>query len=190
MKLENEKRSKEELSSIEIQGYASMGQLKLMQIYQTIFNKKVAQLLVTEKELTQTDFMKKLIKENIKKNRITLINYNDCIDFEELNKDNDTLAAEIMLYCGGNRLIILGKDYEGFKDKDGQLIEKISSITEEHYSNCKGKSKTGNGGFKTKLDAAKKILENNKELIIANINSHLKDIISGKAKRTLFSAGG
>lgn len=186
MKLENEKRTKEQLTAVELQGYASIGQIKLMEIYQRVFTKNLAQLLVTEKELTQTDSMKNLLLENFRKNRITLINYNDCIDFEELSKDNDTLAAEIMLYSGGDRLIILGKDYHGFNDLNGKLIEQINAIKLEHYTYCNGKSKIGNGGFKTKLDAAKKILENNKELIIANINSTLADILSGKAKRTLF----
>ena len=186
MKLENEKKSKEELSSVELQGYASIGQLKLMEIYGKVFTKQVAQLLVTERELKQTDSMKKLIIENLRKNRITLINYNDCVDFEELSRDNDTLAADIMIYSGGDRLIILGKDYDGFNDSEGKLIEHLEDISEVHYACCKGKSKTGNGGFKTKLDAAKKILDNNKELIIANINSNLLDIMTGKARRTLF----
>ena len=37
MKIENEKKTKEELSSVELQGYASVGQLKLMEIYKSLF---------------------------------------------------------------------------------------------------------------------------------------------------------
>lgn len=183
---EHENKDKKELSSTELQGYASLGQVMLMDFYKGLFTRNVCQLLITEREIQQTDAIKNLIMENLAKRRLTLINYNDSIDFEEIRKDNDTLAAEVMLYAGGDRLIILGHDYEGFRDGSGQLIRRVSNIEERHYCYCNGKSRQGNGGFKTKLDAAKQILAQNKELIISNINFNLEDIINGKAKRTLF----
>ena len=186
MARENEQRSKSELSSVELQGYASTGQIYLMDLYKSLFRKNVSQLLVTERELTQAESISKLIAENAMKNRVTLVNYNDCIDFEEIRKDNDTLAADIMLACGGDRLVILGSDYDGFKDSHGKLIERVYSIDDSLYSHCNGKSKQGNGGFQTKLDAAKKVLAADKELIISNLNFRLEDIINGNARRTLF----
>jgi len=186
MARENEQRSKSELSSVELQGYASTGQIYLMDLYKSLFRKNVSQLLVTERELAQAESISKLIAENAMKNRVTLVNYNDCIDFEEIRKDNDTLAADIMLACGGDRLVILGSDYDGFKDSRGQLIERVYSIDDSLYANCNGKSKQGNGGFQTKLDAAKKVLAADKELIISNLNFRLEDIINGNARRTLF----
>jgi len=187
MILEKEKRKKEELKSVELQGYASFGQLYLMDLYKRLFRKKiVAQLLVTEKEIIMPGCIERLVRENANKNRVTLINYNDGVDFEEVKKDNDTLAAEIMLSCDADRLIILGNDYDGFRDNESNLIERVKSVDENIYAYCNGKSKYGSGGFKTKLDAAKKILEADKEMIISNIQYNLEDIIRGLARRTLF----
>lgn len=186
MHTENEKRNKDQLSATKLQGYASLGQLLLMDFYRSLFSKRICQVLVTEKELKQTEGIKNLILENILAKRLTLINYNDSVDFEEIRKDNDTLAAEVMLHCGGDRLIILGHNYDGLRNSSGELVERVSDIDERLYSYCNGKSKQGNGGFKTKLDAARDILAQNKELIISNISSNLEDIINGKAKRTLF----
>ncbi|MEI7718320.1 MAG: hypothetical protein WCI72_00505 [archaeon] len=183
---EEETRNKDQLSSTELQGYASLGQKILMDFYGKLFKKNICQILVTEKELKQTEEIRNLIIENLKKGRLTLINYNDSIDFEEIKKDNDTLAAEIMLSCKGDRLIILGHDYDGLKNGSGELVERVYEINNEVYSYCNGKSKHGNGGFKTKLDAAKTILSQDKELIISNVNSNLEEIINGTAKRTLF----
>jgi glutamate 5-kinase len=186
MQSEHEKRDKNELSAQELQGYASLGQVFLMDLYKNLFTRNISQLLVTEQELSQGDSIRELLFENLRKGRLTLINYNDCIDFEELRKDNDTLAAEVMLYSRGDRLIILGEDYDGFKDSSGNLIERVRFIDDSIYAHCNGKSKLGNGGFRTKLDAAKRILEQDKEMIISNINSSLQDIIDGRARRTLF----
>jgi len=186
MTQEKERRSKEELSLIELQGYAGIGQIYLMELYKRVFTKRVSQLLLTEKQLSEGNSIKNLLLENIAKNRITLINYNDCIDFEGLKKNNDTLAAEIMLICGGKRLIILGRDYSGFKDSQGELISRVSEINDSLYEHCNGKSKQGNGGFKTKLDAAKILLEKDLEMIVSNINYNLEEIIAGRVKMTLF----
>jgi glutamate 5-kinase len=186
MARENKQRSKEQLTAQELQGYAGTGQIYLMDLYKSLFTRNVAQLLVTEKELGQTESIRNLLLENAAKNRVTLVNYNDCVDFEELRKDNDTLAADIMLACEGDRLIILGNDYDGFRDCNGTLIERVQVIDDSLYSHCNGKSKQGNGGFKTKLDAAKKILENNKQMIVSNVNYSLDDIIHGRVRRTLF----
>ena len=184
--LEKDSRNKSEMSAKELQGYASLGQIELMELYKSIFRKQVAQLLVTEKELKQEKYIRELIYHNLSKNRITLINYNDCVDFEEIRKDNDSLAAEVMLHCYGDILIILGNDYNGFRDSSGNLIERVYSIDSNLYDCCKGKSKQGTGGFATKLDAARMILEKNKTMIVSNINYHLEDILNGTAKRTLF----
>ena len=186
MYYEHETRSKDQLSAMELQGYASFGQLLLMDFYRSLLKGRICQVLVTERDLQKTEAIKNLIAQNLLQKRITLVNYNDSTDFEEIRKDNDTLAAEVMLHCNGTRLIILGHNYDGFRNSSGELVERVYGINETLYGYCNGKSRQGNGGFKTKLDAAKDILAQNKELIISNVNSTLEDIISGKAKRTLF----
>ncbi len=186
MMSERDYRSKEELSSVELQGYATAGQFYLMVLYKAFFGRSIAQILVTEKDLLNTEKIKSLVRENAKRDRITLINYNDGVDFEEVKKDNDTLAAELMLACDADRLIILGHDYDGLRDNEGNLVERVTSIGEKEYSYCNGKSKYGNGGFRTKLDAAKMILDRDKEMIISNVGNCLEDVIRGLTERTLF----
>ncbi len=183
---EREKRSKEQLTVQELQGYAGVGQIYLTQFYRELAGHGVAQMLVTERDLDNAESLRNLLIHNCDNHRLTLINYNDCVDFEEIRKDNDNLAADIMLACNGDRLIILGSDYDGLRDSNGDLIERVKAIDSSKYNLCNGKSKYGNGGFKTKLDAARKILAADKEMIVSNIRSSLQDILDGKAKRTLF----
>jgi len=183
-RLENEKRSNDEINLVELQGYASIGQIALMRLYQKLFNRKVSQILLTSSDLRYANNLKALIEENVRKNRITIINYNDTTDFSQLRKDNDVLSAKILSYIGADSLIILGK-YNGFYDKD-KLIRRVRKIDKETYKLCNGKSKHGTGGFRTKLKAAEIVLKNNKKMIIGNINQNLSKLVNGGAERTIF----
>lgn len=182
---EKETKHNSELSNVELQGYSSVGQRILMDLCAQYFSKNVAQILVTMEDMKHENHLKELISENIKKNRISIVNYNDSIDFMELRKDNDTLAAELAVYSDADRLIILG-NYDGFIDKNGNLIERVYKIDNDMYALCNGKSDDGLGGFMTKLDAAKIMLKYNKEVIIGNVNYAINDLIEGNVKRTLF----
>jgi len=175
---EGEKRTKEELDDYEKQGYASVGQPILINLYKKIFNKNVAQILPTRADLEKSDYVKRLIHQNLKKDRISVVNYDDCLDFEQINKDNDTMASTLAVYSGADRLILLGH-YDGFMDNKGNLVNYISNITDEHRSYCNGKSNSGNGGFDTKLLAAKEVTENGIPMYIGNINSPLEEVING-----------
>jgi glutamate 5-kinase len=185
-RIEKDYRGNEEIPSVELQGYATDGQMELMKIYQNVFSRRVAQLLVTREDLVHENHVRELLDLNLKKRRITAINYNDGIDFEELRKDNDTLAATILQHVGADRLIILGRGYDGLQGKDGKVIVRVSSITPDIEELCNGKSQHGNGGFETKLEAAKMVLEARKEMIVGNITYPLADLVSGAAVRTLF----
>jgi glutamate 5-kinase len=183
---EKDRRDNSEISNIELQGYASVGQKRLMILYSGIFDKTVSQLLVTEEDLKHENHIRDLLYHNMQMKRITVVNYNDGVDFKQLRKDNDTLAAQLLCYTHAKRLIILGNGYDGFKDHDDKIIPMITEIHDTHYKLCNGKSKEGNGGFNTKLDAAKMVLSFGSEMIISNINYLLEDIISGNCKRTVF----
>lgn len=183
---ENEKRRNFELSDVELQGYASVGQKKLMMLYSEIFNKTVAQLLVTDEDLKHENHIRDLLYHNMNKGRITIVNYNDGIDFKQLRKDNDTLAAQLLNFTNAKKLILLGKGYDGFYGRDKKIIPMITSVLDDHYLFCDGKSKDGNGGFKTKLDAAKIVMEYGAEMIVSNFSYSLERIISGNCPRTVF----
>ncbi len=186
----NDTRDNEELSSVELQRYACNGQIELLKIYQQAFRGlyDVSQLLPTSYE-----FRMKKHRENIKarilddcENGImTLVNYNDGVDFEQIRKDNDTLAARLLSYCGSERLIVLGK-YGGFCDSQGNVVERVYKVTKSHYAMCNGRSEHGNGGFKSKLDAAKIVIRSGGEMIVGNVESSIEDLIEGSIVRTVF----
>jgi len=185
-KIEEERKENRYLKAVELQGYASIGQRILMDIYSTAFTRPVAQILLTEEELKHGTKIRELMHHNAKKRRISAVNYNDCIDFMELRKDNDTLAAILLGYCNAERLIILGK-YDGFY-RDGAIVEIAKSVNENDYRHCNGTSENGTGGFETKLEAAKIVLEHRKEMIIGNINHSIEDLVAGRVRRTLFKS--
>jgi len=184
-KRRHETKSNDELSDVELESFASIGQPELMNIYSKAFSSPVAQLILTNNDLVHRNHIRDLVHHNLNGGIITLVNYNDCIDFNQLRKDNDTLAAQMLSYCDANKLIILGT-YDGFFDKKGELIEEINCIDDKSYSLCNGKSKLGTGGFSTKLDAAKIVLKEDKEMIIGNIKYSIEDLINGNKRRTIF----
>ncbi|MFW6013966.1 MAG: hypothetical protein ACOCQG_02230, partial [Candidatus Nanoarchaeia archaeon] len=175
---EGETRTKEELDNFEKQGYASVGQPILVNLYKKIFNKNIAQILPTRADLKKSDYVKKLIHQNREKDRISVVNYDDCLDFEQINKDNDTLASSLAVYSGADRLILLGH-YEGLVDNKNNLVTYIEKITDKHKSYCNGKSDSGNGGFETKLLAAKEVTQKGIPMYIGNINKPLEEVVTG-----------
>ncbi len=175
---EGEKRQKEELTAYEKQGYASIGQPILINLYKKIFSKTIAQVLPTRVDLQKRDYVKQLIKHNRQKDRITVVNYDDCLDFEQISQDNDTLASSLATYSNADRLIILGH-YDGLKDNKGNLITDIQKITNKHWNYCRGAGDFGNGGFHTKLMAAEEVTKEGIEMYVGNINKPLEEVISG-----------
>lgn len=184
---EGETRKNADLTAVELQGYACVGQPKLMELYGSLFTKHVSQLLLTSHDLLHHErHINDLVHHNLRKQAITVVNYNDGVDFEQLRKDNDTLAATMLQCCGADRLVILGH-YEGMLGADGQVISHVSAVSDDLYAMCRGVSTHGNGGFATKLDAAQQVLAEGKEMIIGNVKYRLKDIIDGTVPRTYFS---
>ncbi|PIN86969.1 hypothetical protein COV19_02135 [Candidatus Woesearchaeota archaeon CG10_big_fil_rev_8_21_14_0_10_44_13] len=182
-----ETRANDDIESIALQRYACIGQPELVRFYTDAFEGiyTVSQLLVTKKDVEQEHHVRERILDDVQQSIVTLINYNDGVDFEELRKDNDTLASTIARYISAQRLVILGK-YDGMKDKKGGLITEINEVNDELYRMCNGVSNDGTGGFQTKLDAAKMLMQSGIEMVISNIGYSLHDVVSGKVQRTHF----
>ncbi|MFP4403890.1 MAG: hypothetical protein ACOC3X_02480 [Nanoarchaeota archaeon] len=186
MLLENEKRKKEELSTVELQGYASVGQPKLMNLYDDLFSLNTGQLLITIDDLIDSNKVKNLIDENRNKKRISLINWNDSTDFDQLRLDNDVPAGVITNYCNASRLIMfLGGDYDCFIRNNEKVFD-LSSIKEinKQYNFCIDKSNLGNGGFESKLNCAKIILDSKAKMYISHVKYDLDDILQKKVPVT------
>ncbi len=183
--LEGDTRHNDDLSSVELQGYACSGQIELMNLYNRLLKGKASQLLVTNEDLRHDNHVRDLVQHNVARGRVTVANYNDGVDWEQLRLDNETLAATLLLHCDADRLVVLGQGYSGFVGENG-LVPHVSEVTDKMYDLCKGKSVSGNGGFTTKLDAAKMVLQAGKEMIIGNIDYRLDDLIEGWVERTVF----
>ena len=183
-KLLCEQRPNDQLKNFELQTFASVGQAELMGFYKSVFNKPISQILLTKFDLNYSKEINKLISNNINQGIVSIINYNDAVDFEEIRKDNDKLAYRILEYTGSKNLILLGR-YDGFY-KEGRLVKNITNQDEVNslYKYCNEKSSNGGGGFETKLDIAKKILKYDKEMIIGNVAYSLDNLINYKVNHT------
>jgi glutamate 5-kinase len=187
-KEEQEERANEQLSNQELRYFAAVGQPRLTEIYAEAFSHariRVHELLVTNNDLRYGNkSIIQTIDDCLAKDVIALINYDDQRSYEEIRKDNDNLAADLLCLYGSERLIKLGC-YAGFMDCKGILVPHINNITPEHYSWCKIKSNEGLGGFEATLDAAQKVLNAGKVMIVGSIYDPLKDVVEGKG--TVFS---
>lgn len=182
----NETRTNSELTTTELQCYASVGQNILMNLYSGLFNQKTAQILFTDHELHRNfSNLKNVLLHNAEKGLVSLLNYNDPIDTEEVRLDNDFPSAMLAVKLGAKRLVMYGV-YQGFLSSSGELIPDINKITDNLYGFCNGTSKYGTGGCSPKLQAADHCISNNVEMMMVNRTYSLEDAILGKVPRTLF----
>ena len=126
------------------QACAAVGQCELMYMYDKLFgeyNLTVAQLLLTK---YVTDSPRKNNVENtfeklIEKGVIPIVNENDTIAIDELELEfgeNDTLAAQVGIFCNADLLIIMS-DIDGLytgnpnTDPNARLIPVVDEINDE-----------------------------------------------------------
>ena len=167
------------------QACASVGQARLMMIYQKLFaeyNHVASQILITKntmlnpisRENAQNTF-KRLLELGV----IPIVNENDTVSTYELQKlqqfgDNDTLSAIVTAMIGADLLILLS-DIDGLytdnprTNPDAKHIDIVDNITDEimHMANGSG-SKRGTGGMATKLKAAKYVTDSSIDCIVVN----------------------
>lgn len=189
-----ESRPKSELSEQDLQTLASVGQLELMRFYQEVMPMQVSQILLTQHDLNG-DYdvhIRDNIENTVQKGWLPCVNNNDGTDWSQLRRDNEPILAQLMRYCaqgrlcnGGLRGFILGADYSGFL-VDGRVRPVIAEVTPDLYDHCGEPSEIGNGGPRSKLDAAKVIQEAGGSLYISNIKYRLQDIVEDRVERTYF----
>ncbi len=176
-----------ELSNLELQALATVGQPELISVYQTVFGKKrLAQILFTDETLARQNDVCALIQYHIDNNTIPIINYNDGTDFLGVRTENDHFAATISQYLGIDLVFNIGSEH-GFLDKNNLVIPHITHIDSRLESLCKKGNQIGNGGQYAKLQAAKKIMQGNGTMIQAKYDSSLQDILQATAPRTIYS---
>jgi len=167
----------------EKQMLSAVGQVSLMQIYQTLFkehNKIVGQLLLTKEEFSNRKRylnMRNVCNAFLKRKIIPIINENDAIVSNALKikvGDNDTMSALVSGLIDADLLIILS-DIDGLYNKnprkyeDANLIHIVGDINEDikNMAGAEG-SKFGTGGMVTKIIAAEMVTKIGTSLVITS----------------------
>lgn len=190
----------------EQQAVAAVGQTELMNLYNQFFfhyGHQVGQVLLTKDVIdfpVSRQNAANTFEQLLAKNIIPIVNENDTVAVDELDHltrfgDNDTLGAIVLEITDADILIMLS-DIDGFYDKnpmtheDALLFHTIHEITDDTYQLASDSgTKFGTGGMTTKLAAAQRVLENNKQMVLANGNdpSVLFSILNGEEVGTLFT---
>ncbi len=183
-----------------LQATAAVGQNILMSTYDRYFanyDQIIAQVLLTheaffnrQRYLNLRNTLVTLLKSGI----IPIINENDTVAVDEIKLgDNDYLSALVASNLDADLLIILSDvdglfTYDPKRSKKAELIPIVEEITPEIKRIAETGGKTGVGGMKTKIQAAKVTMKAGIPLIIANGREEniLIRIIGGERVGTLF----
>jgi glutamate 5-kinase len=167
------------------QALAAIGQSELMTLFTQRFDHyltDIAQVLLTHDIF---DFPKSnkfvlntfdcLLRDNV----IPIVNENDTVATDELDHkttfgDNDQLSAIVASHVNADLLIVLS-DVDGFYDQnpnksaDAKLISTVHQIDQDEFGVAGGSgSRFGTGGMQTKLLAAKRMIDENRMMVLAN----------------------
>ena len=189
------------------QAAAAVGQCVLMNIYSKFFRdfgKTVAQILLT-KDILEDDKRKNNVINTFNSlyehGVIPIVNENDSVATDELEYgdkklfgDNDTMSAIVACIVKADLLIILS-DVDGFYSgdpktgEDCEIMNDIFTINDQITACAGGKgSALGTGGMLTKLAAARLVMEDGIDMVLANGNDpeRIYDILEGKKIGTVF----
>ncbi len=190
---------------LKLQLLSGEGQVILMKNYGELFKKeniRVAQVLLTHHNFDtqkEREAILNIFEAYLKERIIPIINENDLINKEELedNKlfpDNDILAALVAREIHANLVIIL-TDVDGLYESNPktnnnpELIEEVKNIDENiKKMDQKETNSLGLGGMYSKVIAAEMLTKSGINVIIANGNFKIKDILENRVKRTIFIA--
>lgn len=188
----------------ELQACASIGQPRLMHIYEDYFSNHklhVAQILLTYLDLDSRSLyanaQQTLTHLLALKKFIPIINENDVVSHEELRGlkfgDNDQLSAHVAIMVKADRLIILSNVHGLAENSDGSgkivpVVKKIDAKIESLAGVTH--SQTSVGGMITKIKAAKLTTAAGIPLQIANgrAKNVLLKICQDRPTGTIFTA--
>jgi len=184
------------------QACASVGQAKLMMIYQKLFseyNQVAGQIL-----MTKNTFLNNLNRKNAQNTFeelflmgvVPIVNENDTISTYEIEfGDNDTLSAIVAALIHADLLILLS-DIDGLftddpnQNPDAEFVDFVELLNHEFVNMGKASSSSaiGTGGMTTKLRAAKIATSVGADMIIANGEDFhiIHKLLAGEKLGTLF----
>ena len=190
----------------EKQACASVGQARLMMIYQKLFseyNQRAAQILMTKNTMVNNLNRKNAqntFNELLSLGVIPIVNENDSISTYEIQSlekfgDNDTLSAVVAALVHADLLILLS-DIDGLftddphRNPNAEFIDLVENLDDKLLNMGKNtsSSKVGTGGMATKLTAARIASAAGVDMVIANgADFHvIHKITEGRKYGTLF----
>ena len=163
------------------QACASIGQARLMMIYQKLFmeyNQTASQILMTKNTLVNEgnrENARNTFEMLLSMGAIPIVNENDTVSTYEIQfGDSDTLSAIVSALVQADLLILLS-DIDGLftddpnRNPDARFIEYVDRVDERFQRMAKGSaSDVGTGGMSTKLGAARLATSAGADMIIAN----------------------
>jgi glutamate 5-kinase len=183
-----------------LQTTAAIGQNILMSTYDGYFAKyeqTIAQLLLTHEDFFNRQRylnLKNTLIMLLKSDVIPIINENDTVAVDEIKLgDNDNLSALVASNLDADLLVILTDidglfTYDPKRSKKAEFISIVEELTPEIERIASAGGKTGVGGMKTKIQAAKVTMKAGIPMVIANGNEEniLSRIIAGERIGTIF----
>ena len=187
----------------ELQAAAAVGQMGLIQSYESEFQKynlHTAQILLTHDDLSNRQRYlnaRNTVRSLLELGVVPIINENDTVVTDEIRfGDNDTLAALVANLIEADYLLIL-TDQNGLFDRnprdhdDAKLISEASADDNSLAAMAEGGSGTfGRGGMATKVSAAKLAARSGTSTLIAagNEKNIIQKIFSAEDLGTLLYA--
>jgi glutamate 5-kinase len=164
----------------ELQAMAAIGQMGLIQAYQSAFQQhglQTAQVLLTHDDLADRGRYlnaRTTLRTLLQLGTIPVINENDTVAVEEIRfGDNDTLAAQVANVIEAELLIIL-TDQPGLYSADPRVNADAALVSEGEAGDpaldaMAGESGAlGRGGMRTKLEAARKAARSGAATVIVS----------------------
>ena len=187
----------------ELQAAAAVGQMGLIQSYESEFSKydlHTAQILLTHDDLSNRQRYlnaRNTVRSLLDLGVVPIINENDTVVTDEIRfGDNDTLAALVANLIEADYLLIL-TDQNGLFDRnprehsDAKLISEASADDNTLAAMAEGGAGTfGRGGMATKVSAAKLAARSGTSTLIAagNENNIIQRVFAGEELGTLLYA--
>jgi len=169
----------------ELQAAAAVGQMGLVQVYESCFRKhelRTAQILLTHEDLADRKRYlnaRSTLNALLRLRVIPVINENDTVATDEIRfGDNDTLAALVTNLIEADALVIL-TDQPGLfsadprKHPDANLVRQAAANAPELEAMAGGAgSELARGGMLTKVLAAKRAARSGAHTVIASGREH------------------
>ncbi len=164
----------------ELQAMAAVGQMNLVQVYESAFQRHglhTAQVLLTHDDLANRKRYlnsRSTLRTLLGLGVIPVVNENDTVATEEIRfGDNDTLAALVANLVEADLLLILTDqrglyDRDPRQDPDAKLVAEGVAGDKQLLSMAGGSGALGRGGMRTKLIAAEKAAHSGASTLIAS----------------------